>query len=83
MFRGLFLHYLEKAFTAGALNFFSAYRHLHEPSAFRRYLAPLWNTEWMIYAKRPFAGPAQVLDYVAMLPRTRPYWPHCMRRSAS
>ena len=64
MFRGLFLHYLEKAFAAGALNFFSAHRHLHEPAAFRRYLAPVWNTEWVVYAKRPFAGPAQVLDYV-------------------
>jgi hypothetical protein len=64
MFRGLFLHYLQKALTAGKLNFFSAYRHLHEPAAFRRYLAPVWNTEWVAYAKRPFAGPAQVLDYV-------------------
>ena len=64
MFRGLFLHYLEKAFTAGDLNFFSAHRHLHEPAAFRRYLAPAHNTEWVVYAKRPFAGPAQVLDYV-------------------
>ncbi len=64
MFRGLFLHYLTKAFTAGALNFFSAHRHLHEPAAFRRYLTPVWNTDWVVYAKRPFAGPAQVLDYV-------------------
>src|ERR1700693_4320455 len=64
MFRGLFLHYLEKAFTAGELNFSSAHRHLHEPTAFRRYLSPAHNTEWVIYAKRPFAGPAQVLDYV-------------------
>jgi hypothetical protein len=64
MFRGLFLHYLAKAFTAGELNFFSAHRHLHEPAAFRRYLAPVWNTEWVTYAKRPFAGPAQVLEYV-------------------
>ena len=61
---GLFLRYLEKAFAAGELNFFSAHRHLHEPAAFRRYLAPVWNTEWVVYAKRPFAGPAQVLDYV-------------------
>ena len=60
MFRGLFLHYLTKAFAAGELNFFSAYRHLHEPAAFRRYLAPLWNTDWVLYTKRPFAGPAQV-----------------------
>jgi hypothetical protein len=64
MFRGLFLHYLEKAFAAGALNFFSTYRHFHEPAAFRRHLAPARNTEWVVYAKRPFAGPAQVLDYV-------------------
>jgi len=64
MFRGKFLHYLQKAFSAGELNFFSAHRHLQEPVAFRRYLAPVWNTEWVVYAKRPFAGPAQVLDYI-------------------
>jgi len=45
MFRGLFLHYLTKAFAAGALNFFSAHRQLHEPVAFQRYLAPVWNTD--------------------------------------
>jgi hypothetical protein len=64
LFRGLFLHYLEKAFTAGELNFFSAHRHLHEAAAFRRYLTPVYKAEWLVYAKRPFAGPAQVLDYV-------------------
>jgi hypothetical protein len=53
-----------KAFAAGKLNFFSAYRHLHEPAAFRRYLAPFWNKPWVVYTKRPFAGPVQVLDYV-------------------
>lgn len=64
MFRRLFLHYLEKAFTAGDLHFFSAHRHLQEPAAFRRHLALVRDTEWVVYAKRPFAGPAQVLDYV-------------------
>jgi len=64
MFRGLFMHYLEKAFAAGHLKFFAAHRHLHEPVAFRRHLAPIRDTEWVVYAKRPFAGPAQVLDYV-------------------
>src|SRR5271154_4322220 len=38
LFRGLFLRDLEKAFDAGRLNFFSAQRHLHEPTAFRHYL---------------------------------------------
>jgi hypothetical protein len=64
VFRTLFLRYLEKAFAAGELNFFSEHRHLHEPAAFRRYLTPAWKAEWVVYAKRPFAGPAQVLDYV-------------------
>jgi hypothetical protein len=57
MFRGRFLHWSKKAFSAGTLNFFSAHRHLHEPAAFRRYLTAVWNTEWVVYAKRPFAGP--------------------------
>ena len=64
MFRGKFLHYLGKAFSAGELNFFSAHCHLRESAAFSRYLQPVWNTKWVVYAKRPFAGPAQVLDYV-------------------
>jgi hypothetical protein len=57
-------NHLEKVFAAGELNFFSAHRHLHEPAAFRRHLAPVRDTEWVVYAKRPFAGPEQVLDYV-------------------
>jgi hypothetical protein len=64
LFRGLFLHRLEQAFAAGRLRFFDAYAPLREPAAFRRYLAPLWPAEWVVYAKRPFAGPEQVLNYV-------------------
>ncbi len=45
MFRGLFLRYLGKAFAAGELKFFAAHRHLHEPAAFRRYLAPTWTVD--------------------------------------
>ncbi|MBV8456230.1 MAG: IS91 family transposase, partial [Acetobacteraceae bacterium] len=64
LFRGLFLHYLEKTFAAGKLKFFSAQRHLHEPVAFHHHLAATRAIEWVVYAKRPFAGPRQVLDYV-------------------
>ena len=55
---------LEKAFATGALEFFSALAHLRERDAFQRYLAPVRRVEWVVYAKRPFAGPEQVLDYV-------------------
>ena len=34
------------------------------PHAFRSYIAPLKQTDWVVYAKAPFAGPRQVLDYV-------------------
>jgi hypothetical protein len=64
LFRGLFLHHLEKTFAAGKLNFFSAQRHLHEPAAFHHHLAATRAIEWVVYAKRPFAGSRQVLDYV-------------------
>ncbi|WP_412549982.1 transposase [Sinorhizobium meliloti] len=64
LFRRLFLQHLEKAFEAGKLQFFTALQHLNERNAFRCYLAPLRKTDWVVYAKPPFAGPEQVLDYV-------------------
>ena len=64
LFRRLFLEYLQKAFDAGELQFFSSLEPLRERCAFLCYLAPVRKVEWVVYAKRPFAGPAQVLDYV-------------------
>ncbi len=64
LFRRLFLDYLIKAFDAGKLDFFSSLEPLRERGAFLRHLAPTRATEWVVYAKRPFAGPEQVLDYV-------------------
>ena len=64
LFRRLFLEYLLKAFDAGKLEFFSSLEPLQDRRAFLRQLAPTRETEWVVYAKRPFAGPEQVLDYV-------------------
>jgi hypothetical protein len=64
LFRGLFLHYLEKAYRAGELSFYSSLLPLKEPAAFLRHLAPVRAAEWVVYAKPPFAGPQQVLNYV-------------------
>ena len=64
LFRRLFIEALEKAFRAGELAFFSALADLNEPVAFQRYFAPVRQAEWVVYAKRPFAGPEQVLEYV-------------------
>ena len=64
LFRRLFLGYLQKAFNAGELQFFSSLEPLRERRAFLRYLAPLRRAKWVVYAKPPFAGPEQVLEYV-------------------
>src|SRR6201981_4078408 len=64
LFRRLFLELLEKAFYDGQLKFFSSLQELQDRKAFLCYLAPLRKNEWVVYAKKPFAGPQQVLDYV-------------------
>jgi len=53
------------AFKAGELKFFSNLAGLTEPEAFKAHVAPLRKIEWVVYAKRPFAGPSQVLAYLA------------------
>jgi hypothetical protein len=65
LFRGLFLDKLRAAYQAGALQFFGEHTRLIDPQAFAAYLAPLWDTEWVVYCKRPFGGPKQVLRYLA------------------
>ncbi len=63
-FRRLFLKYLEKAFDSDRLQFFGSLEPLRNAQQFRSYIAPLKETEWVVFAKPPFAGPQQVLDYV-------------------
>jgi hypothetical protein len=64
LFRRLFLTALQKAFDAGRLRFASALQALADPSDFADQVRAARQTEWVVYAKRPFAGPRQVLDYV-------------------
>ncbi len=64
LFRRLFLEALHEAFDAGILCFDSSLDALRDRTAFLRHLAPARCAEWVVYAKPPFAGPQQVLDYV-------------------
>jgi len=64
LFRRLFLESLQKAFDSGKLQFFATLEPLREALAFTQLLARAKASEWVVYAKRPFAGPQQVLDYV-------------------
>jgi hypothetical protein len=64
LFRRLFLTYLEKAFDSGQLQFFSSLEALRDRQAFQQHLDSVRKVEWVVYAKPPFAGPQQVVDYV-------------------
>jgi hypothetical protein len=65
LFRRRFLEELEKLHRAGQLRFFGEHAALADPAAFEAWLAPLRRCEWVVYAKRPFAGPAAVLRYLS------------------
>ena len=64
LFRRLFLEHLQTAFDTGKLQFFSSLEPLRDPKALAAYLSPLRQTEWVVYAKPPFGGPQQVLNYL-------------------
>src|SRR4051794_2425458 len=64
LFRRLFLEKLRVAFDAGRLALFGVLARLVDDAAFTQCLAELRRIEWVVYAKRPFAGPAAVLAYL-------------------
>lgn len=65
LFRRLFLQKLSAAHQAGQLRFYGAHTGLNDPDAFNALLAPLRKIEWVVFAKRPFAGPEAVLAYLS------------------
>jgi hypothetical protein len=65
LYRRLFLDGLIALFNAGDLKFFSDLAGLVDRPAFLAHLAPWRKREWVVYAKRPFAGPEQVLAYLS------------------
>ena len=65
LFRRRFLEELDQAHRSGRLQFFGEYAALSDATVFTHWLAPLRQVEWVVYAKRPFAGPATVLAYLS------------------
>jgi hypothetical protein len=64
LFRRLFLQYLQAAYDAGTLRLVGSLESLRDRPAWTAALAAVRQQEWVVYAKRPFAGPQQVVDYV-------------------
>ena len=65
MFRGKFLAGLKTLYDEGKLEFHGQLQRLSQASEFARLLRSAAKDNWVVYAKRPFAGPQQVLKYLS------------------
>lgn len=65
VFRGKFCAGLRKLHAAGQLGFHGALESLQDPLAFGRLLTEATSRPWVVYSKRPFAGPSTVLAYLS------------------
>lgn len=65
LYRRLILDGLAKLHDAKKLHFFGEHAELGDRAAFDAYLQPLRKTDWVVYAKEPFAGPKAVLAYLS------------------
>lgn len=64
-FRGQYLAGLHGLYAAGKLVFHGNLQPLAAPPQFAARLREAAQPEWVVYAKRPFAGPRQVLAYLS------------------
>jgi hypothetical protein len=64
LFRRLFLEQLLTLHDQ--LKFYGALSPLTNRLAFKDYLKPVREVDWVVYAKRPFAGPEAVLSYLSL-----------------
>jgi hypothetical protein len=53
------------AYESGDLKFFGKQKALADATAFLDWMKPLRKIDWVVYAKRPFAGPEAVLAYLS------------------
>lgn len=65
MFCGKFCAGLQRLERQGALEFHGQLTRLRQPQEFARLLREAREHKWVVYAKRPFAGPQQVLAYLS------------------
>jgi len=64
VFRGKFVDALEQAFAKGELNATGSDADDVASERFSSLVQRLRTVDWVVYAKKPFAGPEQVLDYL-------------------
>jgi predicted Zn-ribbon and HTH transcriptional regulator len=64
VFRGKVIDALEEAFAEGKIGFFGKLKHLSDPKTFHSFIRDLHRNQWVVYCKRPFGGPEDVVRYL-------------------
>jgi hypothetical protein len=64
MFKGKFLHMLEKAYSEGDLEFYGSMLEYEHDQLFQAYLNTLRKKDWVVYCKETFSGPEAVIEYL-------------------
>jgi hypothetical protein len=65
IFRDTFCDQLRELFQHDRLQFHGSVQQLASPEAFSHFLSQLSQKDWVVYAKPPFGGADQVLNYLA------------------
>jgi len=65
LFRGKFLAFLKQAHRRGELTLAGRLQPLESDRAFRSWLGPLYDKDWVVYAKPPWKSPEHALKYLA------------------
>lgn len=64
LFRGKFICFLKKAYLEDKIIFPGKTIKFKSKSSFDKLINQLYDKEWVVYSKKPFAGPEQVLKYL-------------------
>lgn len=65
VFRGKMLELLQNAHRNGKLSFYGSSSHLSSFEAFNELLQTSKKSNWVVYSKKPFGGPEQVIKYLS------------------
>jgi hypothetical protein len=63
-FQKRYLNKLEKAYKQNRLSFYGRAAEYRDEKRFLKLIAELWDKQWITYAKQPFGGAEQVLEYL-------------------
>lgn len=64
MFRGKFLYYLKQAYYDKKLEFHGSIKYMTKASVFENLLSKWYETEWVVYCKKPFRNAECVVEYL-------------------